>query len=300
MKQHIIKFTYIILLFFVFGSCKKDEQVIDKTPITVGTLEAGDLKNNHAILYGEIHYLNDEQILDYGFKIALREETTFRTISLGKEAKVGIVSYDLQSTFKLGEIYQYIFYVKTDQNTYEGRPVFFTVNDIWVDNSKIQYASPGDIITIKGRFKQVDDLFKLSVGNYYGENSEIPFTLDKDKESLTFTMPNKNLYHGASARVVLSKKINYQDVRQYLLSYKIAARLLPPDPGTHYYTDPIKLKAIGLSDHLYHDFKIIESFKFCMSKRVHNLILQRCCLHIGNLKIPCFFEINGILTPDVA
>jgi len=67
MKQHIIKFTYIILLFFVFGSCKKDEQVIDKTPITVGTLEAGDLKNNHAILYGEIHYLNDEQILDYGF-----------------------------------------------------------------------------------------------------------------------------------------------------------------------------------------------------------------------------------------
>lgn len=258
MKQHIIKLTYIILLFFVLGSCKKDEQVIDKTPITVGTLEAGDLRNNHAILYGEIHYLNDEQILDYGFKIALREETTFRTISLGKQAKVGIISYDLQSTFKIGEFYQYIFYVKTDKNTYEGRPVYFTVNDIWVDNSKIQYASPGDIITIKGQFKQVDDLFKLSIGDAYnGQNNEIPFTLDKDKESLTFTMPSKNLYHGAEARIVLSKKINYQEVRQYLLSFKIAARLLPPSPGTHYYTDPIKLKAIGLSDYLYHDFKII-------------------------------------------
>lgn len=258
MKQQIIKLTFTMLLFFVLASCKKEEKIIDKTPITIATLEAGDLKNNHAILYGEIHYLNDEQILDYGFKIALREETTFRTISLGKQAKVGILSYDLQSTFKIGEVYRYIFYVKTDQNTYEGNPVLFTVNDIWVDNSKLQYASPGDVITIKGRFKQVDDSFKLSINsNYSGENSDVAFTLDKEKESLTFTMPTKNIYHGEDARVVLSKKIDYQSLQQYLLSYKIAARLLPPSPGTHYYTDPIKMNAIGLSPYRSHDFKII-------------------------------------------
>ncbi len=84
MKQQIIKLTFTMLLFFVLASCKKEEKIIDKTPITIATLEAGDLRNNHAILYGEIHYLNDEEILDYGFKIALREETTFRTISVGR------------------------------------------------------------------------------------------------------------------------------------------------------------------------------------------------------------------------
>lgn len=252
-RKLLYQFLFIIVATII--SCKPEEIIIDKTAITVQTLDAGELKSTQVTLYGEIGYLNDETVLDHGFIIRTLRSSESKIISLGNKPELGIVKHTLMANFEIGQGYNCTYYLKTDQKTYEGNPVYFTVNDIYVDNAKVRYSSIGDTMSIAGNFHQVDASFKLLLGTSYTP-VEVAYKLDAKKEKLTFVIPNKEFYHGDKIRVSFSKNIQEQQFTQYLCDLTIAARLLPPKVGPHYFYQPIELKATALPR--YNDsFKII-------------------------------------------
>ncbi|WP_270090811.1 IPT/TIG domain-containing protein [Sphingobacterium sp. SYP-B4668] len=240
-NAHVYIFLFVL---FTLLSCKKDSHTIDKTPITIKTLEAGNLQPDQATLYGEIGYLNDETVLDHGFIVFSQGSPERYTISLGDKPSVGIRSHSWKSKFDFGDLYSYIFFVKTDQGTYEAPPSHFTVSNIWADQSQVRYASPGDTLQIKGNFQQVDHNFSLNFTSIFGQ--KIPFTLNDEKTTLTIILPKAELYHGDRARLNFVRQVGERIASQYLLELRIAARLLPPSPGPHHFINPIKLSAIGL------------------------------------------------------
>lgn len=246
--------SYSLLLIL---SCKKSEvKVVDENPIQILTLPVSELTLNNATLNGEIGYLNDEKIIEVGFVIINTQTKDLQKITLPPTVDVGMVSYKYitPKKFQLGAAYQYNLYLKTDKQLYQTPPVYFVISSIQIDRIDRQHVSPGDVINITGDFNEINDQYVLKI-----RETDVPYSLDQDKKTLTFKIPESNVYHMNEVNVVLqNKNLQTPNFVQTIANFKVLAKLLPPEKLDLYYTDRVSFKKVGIHDNYYYpEFKVI-------------------------------------------
>lgn len=190
----------------VFSSCSKEQQVKpDIKPVRIQTYAVGNVSMDQVTLNAEILYLNDEKVLDFGFIIKTPANSDEKKISMGNQAKPGLIShvYRPTDTFPLGESYQYTVFLSTEAGTYYGEYHHFRVKDFWVDQEGVIPITLGDTLILTGNFKQVSDDYVVKT-SHYNNNSNLR-VIDKTDHTLSIKIPDNLGVHRQSFDLYISR-----------------------------------------------------------------------------------------------
>ncbi|MBD1426070.1 IPT/TIG domain-containing protein [Sphingobacterium arenae] len=256
-----VKFFIVLALCTLIGaySCKKEEKLIhDSKPIEIKTLPVSNLSSVNATLSAEIVHLNDEDIREYGFifYINTHDSIIFR---MDTKAKPGLFTFDYRPTtpFKIKGYYGYRAYLKTDHGEYSGTSMAFALNTLGLNNYGTLQATLGEEIVLHGDFAQIEEDHQLWLG--YPIQHTVPFQIDADQKTLTFKMPLtiQNNYNPVPLQLQQRGQLIH-----HFASIMVLPTLNPPAAGPHYYSDPIRLTAVGLPEYIQTNFRVIIGDKF--------------------------------------
>lgn len=247
----------MVFLALSFSSCTTKEEVKpDTSPIRIQTNAVGNVSAERAILHGEILYLNDEEVLDYGFYITEQNSEKEQKISLGKKAEPGIVSFEYRpdKNFVLGEYYRCSFYVITATQSYRGGYQNFTVRDFWIDQEGIQYITLGDTLLLTGNFKQITGDFVVKPN--FPPAVSLPI-IKKDDTTFSIKIPENMGRHNTRYELYLARDASQNwGASIPLITIQVQGKIefLVEDP--QYLADIVRMKTYGLEWHN-NDFLIL-------------------------------------------
>ncbi|MEN5059015.1 hypothetical protein [Sphingobacterium kitahiroshimense] len=232
--QHFLR--CLVLLFITQISCNKVETIPfeDTRPIQLETHGFEVNQDKKISLTSNILYLNSDKIIEHGFEFLIFDEEykeKTKTFPVKTEAKIGRVTLTLdESTLKdLGNIQKFRYYIKTSNKDNFGQYLLYFVNqpvDFTVHPNQSVVGYVGDLVTLKGNFKDVSNRYDL----YFGDSRDkIPFSVSNSDIDLSFKLPSYK--NGESAYVYLVSKADSNHTgRQYVLTeVKFLSRLNPPD-----------------------------------------------------------------------
>jgi len=239
-----MRFFYILfILSILLNSCKTEIEIIpDSKPIIIKTLPVGNVLFNQVALNGEISYINDENVIAYGFIIYDDHSNIETNINLGNKPKVGLVEYryEPQKVFELAKNYAYSFYIQTDIKTYNSPIVRFRVKDFWVDQTGIIPITLGDTLKLTGNFKQLDSSYEVYKEYGYPNASKLDI-LYLDDKSLHIKIPENLGFHNASLNLYLKKS-----TEQSLISIKLLGKIEFHVEDSQYLNDNLSITSYGL------------------------------------------------------
>lgn len=222
----LVRSTIVVLstmLFLVNFSCNKKEETtpeqLIKEPIRISTSDFSELTSNQVRLFGEVNFLNEENIIDAGFVLSRTEGSgefgVEKEFSIGKNLTEGEVEflYTSSEKFEQNITYRYFFYVRTNKNYYKGLYKSFVLNNINVHEVKKLYSYGLDTVKIVGDFSGFDDNYRLdATGGFYLYN--IPYSLNPGKNELEFVIKHsKNPLNREGINVSIVRK--GEDVLNY-------------------------------------------------------------------------------------
>ena len=246
----LIHYILFLITLLVIGCSKTEDRVeagITK-PFLFDEMKLESMNGESIVFSSKLLEENKDKITDYGIVIGYTQsgETNEEKISLGTTPKLGPISYEYKpkSPFKVATDYYVQFYIQTAKGFYTSHKLLFTAGYLQVTEGLHQYANTGDTISVGGNFDGIDKDFKLK--NSINDVS-IPFTINKEKNLITFIVPQNSLDHGAGIRFNLVKqKSNTEKFIFELCETIIVGKLNPPSEKKVYLTDAITFTGTNL------------------------------------------------------
>jgi len=260
---------YNKLLLFLFlslvWSCKKTENTRDEenpatSPIKLETLNP-EIEGSKGVRFvGRVLNLNSDKIIEHGFvlytKSSNRIDSTIHIISSpiqpGNNSLLlnDILKYDSYSNIEVK------YFVKTSESYYSGEFRKFVPSYVTVVPHKDSFVQCGQLITVSGDFKNIDQSYKIYSRTISTQDMEtIPYTLNNSKTEITFNIPN-SLSHGDTRRYVMSNRI-YADI--FLGNLVVVGSISTPNINEYYYSDILRLPAY-IFHQILRNFPLLQSY----------------------------------------
>lgn len=261
-----MNFNFLILgLLFLLYGCTKEPDVVtpDSGVIELETLGVAVANTEQVLLEGRILKLNNEKILQYGFKVepayGNTEPPTATTYLIRDKIAPGKVTTkitDKALLTKQGGYYTAQFFIKTADTIYTGNKVNFAISDLVVDYHRGLMATIGETITVAGKFDQIDpSSFELYAG--WDNPKKVDFSIAPDRSKLTFVMP-WGFSHGQEVTFSLRRTAPEGHVNSIsIATVKVLGRLLPPENYSYYFSDVLELSGLGVPNGYADDLWII-------------------------------------------
>ncbi|TJY66728.1 hypothetical protein FAZ19_07355 [Sphingobacterium alkalisoli] len=244
-----------LFLLTIFQGCKEETIVttVDVTPISFFVEGINVINSEQIKLEVTIQYLNDEEIVDYGFsfkKSGYNHQE--QLISLGKSPSIGLLTYDYKPKEKLelGLYYEYYFYIKTNRGYYKSYTNSFSYSGLKTIVETLPYSS-GETVTLSGDFSMLDESYKVQILDINAR--QLPIKLNDGRTTLSFTLPANYTAHNKYIQAVL---VHYESSRffsQNLVRIKLLGKVSPPVRKSYYYYESLVFTGINNNEIYNHD-----------------------------------------------